>query len=147
MTTWFGKRATKRPLKVNVFAHMMTHQGMLEQLPLFPYFGPGDIVPTGALSLTLPETPRVHFYHYNDIPEVILTIAGVLIMLIEPVLPESTNRKSLGWLAVVAVLGALAASLYQYQLPPGTAFFGYVQTPTASSATVHPAKFRLSWVG
>ena len=74
--SWFGKEPTKRPLKVNVFAHMMAHQGMLEQLPLFPYFGPGDIVPTGALSLTLPETPRVHFYHYNDIPEVILCMAG-----------------------------------------------------------------------
>jgi hypothetical protein len=73
---FFGKQPTKRPLKVNVFAHMMTHQGMLEQLPLFPYLGPGDIVPTGALSLTLPETPRVHFYHYNDLPEVILCMAS-----------------------------------------------------------------------
>ena len=49
---------------------------MLEQMPLFPYFGPGDIVPTAALSLSLPDMPRVHFYHYNDIPEVILTMAG-----------------------------------------------------------------------
>jgi hypothetical protein len=44
---------------------------MLEQMPIFPYFGPGDIVPTAALSL-----PRVHFYHYNDITEVILAMAG-----------------------------------------------------------------------
>ena len=75
---WFGapRSPLKRPGKVNVFEHMMTHQGMLEQLPLFPYFGPGDIVPTAALSLTLPETPRLHFYHYNDIPEVILCMAG-----------------------------------------------------------------------
>jgi hypothetical protein len=55
---------------------MMAHQGMLEQLPMFPWFGPGDIVPTAALSLTLPETPRLHFYHYNDVPEVILCMAG-----------------------------------------------------------------------
>src|SRR3954469_13454024 len=49
--TWFGKEVApgKAPRKVNVFEHMMAHQGMLEQLPLFPYFGPGDIVPTGAL--------------------------------------------------------------------------------------------------
>jgi hypothetical protein len=74
---WFGKAAPhKVPLKVNVFTDMMSHQGMLEQRPLFPYFGPGDIVPTAALSLTLPETPRVHFYHYNDLPEVILCMAG-----------------------------------------------------------------------
>jgi hypothetical protein len=75
---WFGKSVApgKRPLKVNVFAHMTAHQGMLEQLPLFPYLGPGDIVPAAALSLTLPDTPRVHFYHYNDIPEVILCMAS-----------------------------------------------------------------------
>src|SRR3954452_19091440 len=75
---FFGKggEAGKRPLKVNVFENMLAHQGMLEQVPLFPYMGPGDIVPTSALSLSLPEMPRVHFYHYNDIPEVILTMAG-----------------------------------------------------------------------
>ena len=76
--TWFGKQVAqgKRPLKVNVFAHMTSHQGMLEQVPLFPYLGPGDIVPTGALSLTLPDAPRVQFFHYNDIPEVILCMAS-----------------------------------------------------------------------
>jgi len=75
---WFGKPVApgKRPLKVNVFESMTGHQGMLEQLPLFPYFGPGDIVPTAALSLSLPDMPRVHFYHYNDVTEVILTMAG-----------------------------------------------------------------------
>lgn len=75
---WFGKSVAlgKAPRKVNVFEHMMSHQGMLEQAPMFPWFGPGDIVPTAALSLTLPETPRLHFYHYNDIPEVILCMAA-----------------------------------------------------------------------
>lgn len=73
---FFGKAPSKRPLKVNVFENVMAHQGMLEQLPLFPYFGPGDIVPTSALSISLPDMPRVHFYHYNDITEVILTMAG-----------------------------------------------------------------------
>jgi len=62
------------------------------------------------------------------LPEVILTVTGVLIMLIEPVLAKGKSRKPLGWLAVAGVLAALAASLYQYQLPAGTAFFGTVQT-------------------
>jgi len=75
---WFGKPRdpAKTPRKVNVFEGVLAHQGMLEQVPLFPYFGPGDIVPTAALSLSLPEMPRIHFYHYNDIPEVILAMAG-----------------------------------------------------------------------
>lgn len=81
MTTprrWFGKAVApgKRPLKTNVFENMIAQQGMLEQVPLFPYFGPGDIVPTAALSLSLPGMPRAHFYHYNDLPEVILAMAG-----------------------------------------------------------------------
>ena len=73
---WWERPPSKRPLRINVFEQMMSHQGMLEQIPLFPYFGPGDIVPTAALSLSLPDFPRTHFYHYNDIPEVILTLAG-----------------------------------------------------------------------
>jgi hypothetical protein len=78
VTRWFDKPVApgKRPLKINVFAHVMSHQGMLQQLPLFPYFGPGDIVPTASLSLTQPDTPRVHFYHYNDVPEVIVCMAS-----------------------------------------------------------------------
>jgi hypothetical protein len=80
---WFDKpvAAGKQPRKVDVFANMLAHQGMLEQVPLFPYFGPGDIVPTAALSLSLPDMPRIHFYHYNDIPEVILAMAGERAML------------------------------------------------------------------
>lgn len=74
--SWVDEPVAKRPLKVNVFERMQGHQGMLQQVPLFPYLGPGDIVPTAALSLTLPETPRVHFYHYNDVPEVILCMAS-----------------------------------------------------------------------
>nr|WP_286676383.1 NADH-quinone oxidoreductase subunit N [Paracidobacterium acidisoli] len=65
-------------------------------------------------------------------PEVILTITGVLIMLIEPLLAQKSSRKPLGWLAVLGTLAALAASLWQYQLPPGTAYFGVVQTDAFS---------------
>jgi len=78
VTSWFDEPAApgKRPCKVNVFAHMLTHQGMLQQAPLFPFFGPGDLVPAAALSLTQPDTPRIHFYHANDVPEVILCLAS-----------------------------------------------------------------------
>ncbi len=66
------------------------------------------------------------------LPEVMLTVVGVLIMLIEPVLPGRISRRSMGWFAVVGVIAAIAASLYQYQLPAGTAFFGTVQTDAFS---------------
>lgn len=67
------------------------------------------------------------------LPEVILTVVGVLIMLIEPVMPKNASRKSVGWFAVLGVIAALAASLYQYQLPAGTAYFGTVQTDAFSA--------------
>jgi NADH-quinone oxidoreductase subunit N len=74
------------------------------------------------------STPQV----LRILPEVILTVAGVLIMLIEPVLPNGKSRRPLGWFAVLGVIAALAASLYQYQLPAGTAYFGTVQTDAFS---------------
>jgi hypothetical protein len=92
---WFGKPVAigKEPRKVNVFEHMMTHQGILEQAPMFPWFGPGDIVPAAAHALTMPDTPRVHFYHYNDIPEVILCMAaeGALIATGQLLLQQGTH--------------------------------------------------------
>ena len=75
---WFGKPPApgKLPLKANVFETMLDHQGMLQQKPLFPYLGPDDVVPAAALSYSLPGMPRVHFFHYNDIQEVVLCMAG-----------------------------------------------------------------------
>jgi NADH-quinone oxidoreductase subunit N len=67
------------------------------------------------------------------LPEVILTITGVVIMLIEPVLPRPASRKPLGWLAIIGVLGALYASLAQYGLAPGTGYSGLVQTDAFST--------------
>src|SRR5271155_2825835 len=69
---------------------------------------------------------------YRILPEVILTITGVVIMLAEPLLAKNASRKPLGWLAVIGTLAALAASHWQLGLPAGTAFFGTVQTDAFS---------------
>lgn len=69
---------------------------------------------------------------YRILPEVLLTITGVVIMLAEPLLAKHASRKPLGWLAVVGTLAALAASEWQLGLPAGTAFFGTVQTDAFS---------------
>jgi len=74
------------------------------------------------------EIPQV----LRILPEVVLTITGVLIMLVDASLPPKGSRKSLGWLAVLGTIAALAASLYQYQLPAGTAYYGTVQTDAFS---------------
>jgi NADH-quinone oxidoreductase subunit N len=66
------------------------------------------------------------------LPEVILTLGGVAIMLIDPLLPRTTSRKRAGWLSVAFVLGALAASVWLLSIPAGTAYFGVVQTDAFS---------------
>ncbi|MHB1022975.1 MAG: NADH-quinone oxidoreductase subunit N [Acidobacteriaceae bacterium] len=62
------------------------------------------------------------------LPEYILTIVGVIIMLVDPLLPANSSRKSLGWLAIFGTLAALAATWCQLAMPAGQAFYGTVQT-------------------
>jgi NADH-quinone oxidoreductase subunit N len=66
------------------------------------------------------------------LPEVILTVTGVLIMLVDPLLPRASSRRPMGWLTILGVVLALAASLQQFQLAPGTAYSGMVQTDAFS---------------
>src|SRR5208282_631937 len=43
---------------------------------------------------------------YRILPELFLTITGVLIMLIEPLMPPGMTRKPIGFLALAGVIGA-----------------------------------------
>jgi NADH-quinone oxidoreductase subunit N len=74
------------------------------------------------------QVPQV----YRILPELVLTITGVLLMLIEPVMPAGMNRKLMGYLALLGVVAALVASVWQLGLPPGTAYYGTVQTDAFS---------------
>lgn len=69
---------------------------------------------------------------FRILPEIFLTVTGVLVMVTEPLLAAKSSRKPLGLLAILGALAALAASLYQLQLPAGTAFFGTVQSDAFS---------------
>ena len=66
------------------------------------------------------------------LPEIVLTVGGIAVMLADAMMPKAASRKSLGWLAVLFALAALAASLWQYRLTPGTAYFGVVQVDAFS---------------
>ena len=70
---------------------------------------------------------------YRILPELFLTITGVLVMLIEPVMPSDMSRKPIGFLALAGTIGALLASVWQLGLDPGTAFYGTVQTDAFSA--------------
>ncbi len=70
---------------------------------------------------------------YRILPELFLTITGVLVMLIEPVMPSDMTRKPIGFLALAGTIGALLASVWQLGLDRGTAFYGTVQTDAFST--------------
>ena len=62
------------------------------------------------------------------LPEVILTLSGVVIMLIDASLPASWPRRPLGWVAAIGTTIALWASVWQLSLPEGAGFYSTVET-------------------
>jgi NADH-quinone oxidoreductase subunit N len=65
---------------------------------------------------------------YRILPEVVLTIAGVLVMLIDASLPAGVPRRMLGFVAALGTGLAYLASIWQLSLPAGTGFSGTVET-------------------
>jgi NADH-quinone oxidoreductase subunit N len=59
------------------------------------------------------------------LPEIVLSIWGMIVMLVEPLLPKGRSRKGLGLFSAVGALAAIAATFYQAQ--PQFAGFGFNQ--------------------
>jgi NADH-quinone oxidoreductase subunit N len=66
------------------------------------------------------------------LPELILTLTGVLIMLAEPVLKPASSRKPLGWIAIAGTVGSILASWLQIPYQTIHAFYGTVQVDAFS---------------
>jgi NADH-quinone oxidoreductase subunit N len=62
------------------------------------------------------------------LPEIVLTITGIVIMLIDASLPVGVLRRPLGWVAAIGTTVALWTSVWQLNLVTGTGFFGAVET-------------------
>ncbi|KAA6464697.1 NADH-quinone oxidoreductase subunit N [Acidobacteria bacterium AB60] len=62
------------------------------------------------------------------LPEIILTLTGVLLMLVDASLSPAVTRRPLGWIAAFGTMFALWASIWQLSLGTGTGFFGAVET-------------------
>jgi len=88
------------------------------------------------MQTTMMPNPMMQTIMTNDLvrilPEVILTLTGVLIMLVDASLPKRTDRRSLGWVAAFGTTFALWASIWQLNIPSGTGFYGSVETSAFS---------------
>src|SRR5271165_6549588 len=65
------------------------------------------------------------------LPELVLSIFGILVMLVDPVLPEQSPKKPLGVIAIVGVLAGLVATVYQTGYY-GSAFYNTIRVDTFS---------------
>src|SRR6202521_1520817 len=60
------------------------------------------------------------------LPEIVLSIFGIIVMLMEPLLDERTGQRVLGRIAFLGTLAGIAATWFMAQ-SPGTAFWNMVQ--------------------
>src|SRR5580704_7123327 len=65
------------------------------------------------------------------LPELVVSIFGIISMLVDSLIPEQDSKKPLGIIAVIGTLAGLAATAYQTGFY-GTAFYGTIQVDTFS---------------
>ena len=65
------------------------------------------------------------------LPEIVLTIFGMVVMVLDPLLDERHSQKTLGGIALLGSLAALGATLFQAQYP-GFGFWNMVQVDAFS---------------
>jgi NADH-quinone oxidoreductase subunit N len=65
------------------------------------------------------------------LPEIVLSIFGMIVMLLDPLMDERSSQRTLGTIALVGSLAALAATLFQSQYP-GLGFWNMVRVDSFS---------------
>src|SRR3984885_4963194 len=75
-----------------------------------------------AYSPTLPLSAD----YVRILPEIVLSVFGMIVMVLEPLLDEETGQKILGLIALVGALAGLGATWFMAQ-SPGLAFWKMVQ--------------------
>ncbi len=75
-----------------------------------------------AFSQALPQSTD----YVRILPEIVLSVFGIIVMLLEPLLDEQTGQKVLGLIALVGALAGIGATWLMAQ-SPGLAFWNMVQ--------------------
>jgi NADH-quinone oxidoreductase subunit N len=65
------------------------------------------------------------------LPELVVAICGILVMLVDPLIPQKDSKKPLGFIALAGVLAGLAATAYQSGYM-GDAFFNMIRVDAFS---------------
>jgi len=84
-------------------------------------------MPPALLLQVIPQTAD----YIRILPELVLSIFGIVVMLLDPVVDENKSQKTLGGIAFVGTLVALASTWYMAQ-SPGLAFFNTIRIDTFS---------------
>lgn len=74
------------------------------------------------IAQTIPQSAD----YVRILPELVLSIFGMIVMMMEPMIDERRNQKVLGTVALIGSLASIAASVYQAHLP-GFAFWNMVR--------------------
>jgi NADH-quinone oxidoreductase subunit N len=85
------------------------------------------------VALDIPETLPQAADYVSILPEIVLSIFGMIIMLLDPVMDERRSQRTLGGIALIGAVAALGATIYQaWHLPPGLAFWNMVKVDAFS---------------
>jgi len=82
---------------------------------------------TNDLAQVIPQAAD----YIRILPEIVLAIFGMLVMVLDPLMDERRSQRSLGAIALVGSLAALAATLFQSQYP-GLGFWNMVRVDSFS---------------
>jgi len=82
--------------------------------------------PTG-----IPQVVPQGVEYVRILPEIVLSLFGMAIMLIDPLVDEHTSQRLLGYIALAGSIAAIAATLFQSQ-HRGVGFWGMIQVDSFS---------------
>ena len=81
-----------------------------------------------GIGQTLPQSVE----YVRILPEIVLSLFGMLIMVLDPLVDERRSQRLLGFIALIGSVAAIASALYQSQYP-GLGFWGMVKVDAFST--------------